>query len=399
MHNKGSNQSLVKVTNQNLILREIRTSGQLSRSELAKRLQLSNPSVSKHVDDLIAKGLLIETGSAITDIGRRPIMLQFNGNRGCVAVIDLSSNDARLCVANLLGSKLEYSRVDCSEVLTAEDMDRIIQNLHDMLAHLGDRCGELTGVCVGTPGLVDPESGRIIRSARFGANSEVIDLVGILGRTFDVPVIVRNDINLAVVGEHKFGAAQNHSSVLLLSIESGTAGLGAVIDGRLFTGAHGFGCNTDSLLLPEWGSSDDMVPLPDMLRLDRLADSVREVISDGRESLMRQWLSDPSELTFDDVARAWGMSDIACSAVVRRYARLVAIVCHSLTALFDPELVLLGGQVTRLGTTFVSEVIRFCEALTGVTADIQLAKLSDSAVIFGGIDHATHQAIDRIVCQ
>ena len=55
MEAKGSNQRLVKTTNQSLIIKTIREKGKMSRSELAKLLSLSNPSISKNVDDPIAQ--------------------------------------------------------------------------------------------------------------------------------------------------------------------------------------------------------------------------------------------------------------------------------------------------------------------------------------------------------
>lgn len=399
MENKGSNQSLVKMTNQNLILREIRANQQLSRSELAKRLHLSNPSVSKHVDELIAKGLLIETGSMITDIGRRPIMLQFNGRHGCVAVIDLSSSNARLCVADLLGNKLEYARVEGDRLVSPEEISRIVSTLRDMLNHLGDRCGKLMGICIGTPGLIEPESGRILLSYRFEKQAEYPDLVEIFRSSFEVPVIVRNDINLAVVGEHIFGAGQELSSLLMLSINVTSAGLGAVIDGRSYEGAHGYACSIESILLPSNDLSAPLRSLSELLRLDNLVAGVREIIADGRESMLREWLSDPADLTFDDIARAWGMSDIAVSTVVRKYTRGVALACRCLTAMFDPELIIIGGQAVKLGMPFINEINRLYEDLPGHSAELCLAKLSDSAVIFGGIDFATRQAIDSVVQQ
>ncbi len=399
MDNKGSNQSLVKMTNQNLILKEVRSSQQLSRSELAKRLHLSNPSVSKHVDDLLAKGLLVETGSLVTDIGRRPIMLQFNGSHGCVAVVDLSSSNARICVADLLGNKLEYARVEGERIITTEVLERILTTLKDMVNNLGDRCGALMGICIGAPGLIEPETGRIIRSPHFKKDPDYPDLTAIFSEEFDVPVIVRNDINLAVVGEHNFGAGQEHQSLLMLNINVTNAGLGAVIDGRSYEGSHGYACSIESILLPSTDLSAPLKSLADLLKLDQLVASVREIISEGRESVIREWLSDPADLTFDDVSRAWGMSDIAVSVMVRKYARGVALACRCLTALFDPELIIVGGQAFKLGVPFLNEINRLYDELPGVSADLCLAKLSDSAVIFGGIDFATRQAIDRIVMQ
>ena len=230
MTTKGSNQSLVKITNQHLIVQEVRASKQLSRSDLAKKLQLSNPSISKHIDDLIAKGLIVETGSLVTDVGRRPIMLEFNARHGCVAVIDLSSNDARLCVADLMGNKLEYSRVEGGQKITVEVLERIILTLRDMLTNLGERCGKLVGICIGLPSIIEPETGRILWSSRV-ENYKEIDIKDMFQKAFRAPTIIKNDVNLAVVGEMNFGAGDGKQSLMLLNIDVGIGvGVGAFRD-------------------------------------------------------------------------------------------------------------------------------------------------------------------------
>ena len=118
----------------------------------------------------------------------------------------------------------------------------------------------------------------------------------------------------------------------------------------------------------------------------------------GRETVLREWVNSPSELTFDDVVRAYGMSDALALQVVRRFARQVAVQCKNLCSLFDVELLLLGGTIAKLGTAFLNEILAFYNILPGYSRpEIKLSKLFETAVIFGGIGTATDYAIDRII--
>ena len=404
METKGSNQSLVKKTNQNLIIREIRQNKRLSRSDLAKKLQISNPSVSKHVDDLLSKGLLIETGSLVTDVGRRPIMLEFNGLRGCVAVVDLSSNDARICVADLLGNKLEYARVEGGRHLGLDNFDRIILTLRDMLNSLGDRCGGLVGICIGAPAAVEPGTGRLLWSSRID-DYQNFDLCEYFTRSLHAPVIIKNDINLAVVGERIFGAGGGHDSIMYLSIDAGV-GLSGIINGKLYEGVHGLACDLGVVIT----DIDGVLNLGDdvseympycferQFSVYGLVERVRDRLEQGRESVLREWVPDPAELTFDDVVRAYGMSDPMTSAVVRNFAKCIALLCRNLSSLFDVELILLGGMIAHLGKPLLTEIQDFYAVFPGYSkAELKIAKLFDSAVVFGGIDTATQYAIDLII--
>jgi len=404
MEAKGSNQSLVKITNQHLIVKEVRANRQLSRSDLAKKLQLSNPSVSKHVDDLIAKGLIVETGSLVTDVGRRPIMLEFNAKHGCVAVIDLSSNDARLCVADLMGNKLEYSRVEGGQIITAEILERIILTLRDMLTNLGERCGKLVGICIGLPGIIEPETGRVLWSSRL-ENYQETDIREMFKKAFRAPVIVKNDTNLAVVGELNFGAGSGHPSLMLLNIDVGV-GVGVTIDGKLYEGGAGVACDVGVQLdIPEdviehiqHGGECLPYMLEHRINVNRLVEKTVALMESGRETVLREWVTEPSAVTFDDVVRAYGMSDPMTVQSVRCFARQIAVQCQNLSSVFDVAMILLGGAAARLGTPFLNEMTAFFNMLPGYSKpEIKISKLFDTAVIFGGIVAATDYAIDRII--
>lgn len=404
MEMKGSNQSLVKTTNQLLIIKEIRQNGQLSRSELAKRLKLSNPSVSKNVDDLISKGLIVETGSVVTDVGRRPIMLQFNGKHGCVAVIDLSSDDGRICIADLLGNKLKYSRIEGGKVFTVEILEGMIDTLRAMLSDIGNKCGKLIGICIGAPGVVDPSTGRIQWSSRF-ENFRELDLEYMFGKAFGVPVTVKNDVNLAVCGERIFGCGNGADSMIYINVDAGV-GVGIVIDGKLYEGRRGFAGDLGVLLVDcekalkaskDTGGYMDMI-LENVLSIYSITNDVKAMFSGGKQTVLRTYVSSVDEITFSDIVKAYGMGDEQVTLVVDKYAKVLAILLKNLASLFDVELLVLGGQITKLGSSFTNVIMDSFLTFPGYSmADIRISRLLDTAVIFGGIDTATQNAIERII--
>lgn len=65
-----------------------------------------------------------------------------------------------------------------------------------------------------------------------------VDLAGMVGRYFDVPILILNDGDAAVLGETRYGAARGMSNVLLMTLGTGL-GAGILLDGRLVQGAHG----------------------------------------------------------------------------------------------------------------------------------------------------------------
>jgi predicted NBD/HSP70 family sugar kinase len=85
---------------------------------------------------------------------------------------------------------------------------------------------------VGTPGIVDAD-GTVLSAPNFGW--EHVELARILGEVVDVPVIVTNDANAAVLGEFIFESAAQ--DVLLIRVGRGV-GSGLLTGGRVLAGAH-----------------------------------------------------------------------------------------------------------------------------------------------------------------
>ncbi len=399
---KGSNQSLVKTTNQALIIKAIRENGKMSRSDIAKLLSLSNPSISKNVDNLIEKGLLIETGSIVTDVGRRPIMLEFNGRHGCVAVIDFSSSDGRICIADLDGNKLKYSRVEGGKIISRDMLEGVIITLRSMLRDIGSKCGPLIGICIGVPGVVDPSTGRIHWSARI-EHYQDLDLVAMFEDAFNVPVTIKNDVNLAVCGERVFGCGNNAENMIYINIDAGI-GVGIVLDGKLYEGRRGFAGDLGVLLADMTATIEaDRCDYMKLLLENRIStysmvNECAAMFDSGRETLLRSIVSNSSEIVFGDLVKAYGMGDTAVRGILTKYAKHIALLMKNLVSLFDVDLLVVGGPTTRLGSSFINDMTDFFLSLPGyATAQIRASRLLDTAVIYGGMYTAAQTAINSII--
>lgn len=100
---------------------------------------------------------------------------------------------------------------------------------------------ELRGVCISTAGMVDVERGEI-----FFAGPQIPNYIGtnwrnLIAEQFHLPCEVENDVNCAGLAEVKHGAAIGSKVCLCLTIGTGIGGC-AVIDGQVFHGASGSGC-------------------------------------------------------------------------------------------------------------------------------------------------------------
>ena len=92
-------------------------------------------------------------------------------------------------------------------------------------------------VMVGIPGAIDPRTGRVSLTPNI-IGLEDFDVLGFLRGRFGPDVAIENDVNLAMLGEHALGCASHCRNAAFLSLGTG-AGLGLLIDDKLFRGARG----------------------------------------------------------------------------------------------------------------------------------------------------------------
>lgn len=93
----------------------------------------------------------------------------------------------------------------------------------------------VTGVGVACPGIID--EGKIMSSANLVIDC---DLQTILSQELNMPVVVKNDADMATLAENKLGSGENVPNMVMLTIGTGI-GSGIIIDSKIYEGVGGAG--------------------------------------------------------------------------------------------------------------------------------------------------------------
>ena len=164
--------------------------------------------------------------------------MEFNARHGFVAGIDLGPTKTRLAVADLRGERLAHRVMPTPTDLAPRAL----------LARLAGACARScakrrsrsTGCWRWARARPAPWTAsaewRRARSQPEGL-VERADGATILRRALGVPVVVENDVNLAVLGEHWRGAARGHDTCVFVTVGTGI-GAGMLVDGELHRGHH-----------------------------------------------------------------------------------------------------------------------------------------------------------------
>lgn len=401
----GHKQHDIKNVNHRLILEQLRHKEKLSRIELARTLSLSAPSISKNVDELIRKNVLLETGTVITSAGRRPCMVEINRDYGCVAVVDFSSEDTRIALANMRAELIDFCTVPGETWVNDAHLQKVKEQLRQML----DRQSllrPLLNISIGTPGDIDRETGEFLYAPRF-QNCSVRNFQRFFHDAFHTDVFVKNDVNLATMGENLFGAGTGCSNMLYVSVDYGI-GSGMILNGKLYEGSRGFSGEIGLWIMDIKRTLEEYekagIPNEDVLdtRVSCFAiqRNVSHMLRDGQQSILHNWVTKAEDVTIDKIIKAYRLRDPLCVDVVKRAALQLACALKNIIDFLDIDMVILGGLSRKFGDDYL-DVIRDFLDKTQPTGSPKLvwARLGHESTLYGAIGDALEYAFDQIVLQ
>ncbi|WP_328806401.1 ROK family transcriptional regulator [Streptacidiphilus fuscans] len=412
------NRQRLRSNNEWLLLEHLRTAGAASRAQLARETGLSKPTVSSALAALEQGGLVREAGTVVPERGRTAVLYEPDPTAGYVLGIDIGRARLRTAVADLSGEV--RARIDVPNDGTTADAvaDAVVAAARQVLREADVPADRVVHAAVATPGVFDQESGRI----RYAVNlpgwgrAGLVERIG--GQLGGPDLSVHNDANLAALGEYAFGAGQGSRLFVYVLVGTGL-GIGIVADGQLFTGAHGaageVGFLPVSLAALDGGALDGgaLDGARDMAR-----EGVRDDAQDGRvvdedededEAVAARGALEDA-VSADAVvrtARALGLDEVASAkdvfdaartgqpaavAAVRKEGERLALVVSAVSAVLDPDLVVLGGGVGHSADLLLDPVRESLRLLTPLRPRVAPSALGDDAVLLGAIATALRSA-------
>lgn len=156
------------------------------------------------------------------------IGVDFGGTKVLAAVIDIDNGKVK-------GEfKIATSLFDSGDAL----MERIYEVVDGALDDAKVMTDECAGIGVGIAGQVDAERGLLIGTANLSRSVVDLPMANMLKDRYGIPAVLRNDVQIAAVGENRFGAGKNCDDFLCIFIGTGIGGA-IVKDGKILAGAAG----------------------------------------------------------------------------------------------------------------------------------------------------------------
>ena len=233
--------------------------GTFTRSEIIQATGLSAPTVGSLTSHLIQTGVISDLGTAPSRGGRRPGLMEFNARHAYIAGIDLGPTRTRLAVADLRGQPLARQIITTPSGVSPQSMlARIADALRALMQEAGVPADRLVVAVAGAPGAVNLDTGTVDMAPNLNGWTKV-PMLKVLQQELETTVLIENDVNLALLGEHWQGAARGHDTCAFIFVGTGI-GSGILIDGTLhhghsfMAGEIGVMCMSPELLSRDFGS-------------------------------------------------------------------------------------------------------------------------------------------------
>ena len=360
--------------NVTLLIELVRSAKTISRADLARQSRLSAPTVSTIVDHLLERGILVEVAMAPSNGGRPPVLLSIDPKAGYVIGIKLRGDGLTTVVCDL-EAEIVASRESSVSLVGDPDaaFEAIVQQTRAVLKDAKIPRSKVLGVGIGLSGIIDSDSGVCLSSHLLQWNN--VELENTLRKLLGLPVWVENDVNTLAVAEKWSGDAHNARDFVTLSVGRGI-GLGIVINRSLYRGANGATGEFGHMIVEPGG------PKCECGRFGCLEAIVGE---DALRRRVGERLG--RKVSRDELIALAASGDAATREIVESAGRKLGLAVANMITLLNPELLIICGEGTELGSPFLDPIVTAVREQTfagiGQKLEVKVQRWGDEAWAVG----------------
>ncbi|MEW1952435.1 ROK family transcriptional regulator [Terrabacter sp. NPDC080008] len=374
VHAAPGSQASLREANRLRVLEALREQGAMTQVEIAGSTGLSPATVSNMVKDLDGAGA-VELAPSIRN-GRRAVLVSLATGNTLLAGIAFGDRDVRVALATGPRDVVGRQRMPLPASHNADEgIERATRLVYDLVEKSGKAMSDVKAVGVGVPAPVDSVTGQV-GSESILPGWRGVDVAEEIRGRLGAPVSVDNTANLGALGELRCGALQGVQVGAYIKLSYGV-GAGLVVAGDVFRGSAGTAGEIGHLTIDEHG------PICRCGNRGCLETFV------GSLALSEALAGSHGRLTLRDIIARAIEGDAGCRRVLDDAGRHLGVALAGLVNLLNPEMVVLGGQLSEVGELIVEPMRRALErsAIPSAVASltIEQSQLHTDADVVGAI--------------
>ena len=245
-------------------------------------------------------------------------------------------------------------------------------------------------ICLGIPGSVNPETGRIGIAPNL--NIKNMNIKEQLQQYTSIPVLIENDVNLAALGIKHFGVGKDIEDLLVVFVGTGIGG-GLIFRGKMHRGASYTAGEIGHMIIQPNGPLCGCGQKGCFEALASRTAIVRDITKQvklGKRSLLAKLLKEKVPIKSKAISNALKKNDAVTVKTVTTAAVVIGKTLANINNLLNLQMIVLGGGVMEAAADFMTPIIKksFKENSlkdAGKAVKIYAARLGDEAALYGGI--------------
>lgn len=220
-----------KIRNINRVYWFISQNKFFTKKEISDSLGISFPTVTKIINLLAEKKIIIEKGYSDSNTKRKAILYEYNPNSFYSIGIKLEVSSLSFILINLNGDEIKKTVIIKDFFNDENFVFYIIEELKSFLK--GFQFKELiTGIGISVSGIVDNKD----KILKIGTNFHLFEKdMNAIKDSFELPIYLINEANAGAIGEFFLNKTLSSQNIAFISIDSGV-GAGIVLDENLYKG-------------------------------------------------------------------------------------------------------------------------------------------------------------------
>ena len=272
---------------------------------------------------------------------------------------------------NIIGSEKRRTPVD----ERAEGiLEAIVRQVMTLIENHHVPIEEILGLGIACAGACDPRRGLVMKSPNIPCLNGY-PLESQLSNLLQFPVFMDNDLNLAALGEHRFGVGIGTKHMFFLGVGTGIGG-GIILDGRIYRGSSGSAGEIGHMVLQPDGPvclCGNAGCLEALASGRGLASIAQDKVQFGSSSVLSDLVAgDTTKITAEVVFEGARLGDWIANQVVQEAAHFLGIGLSNLVQILSPEMIVVGGGVAQQWDYFLKPAIEKMSSMRLTELSVQV---------------------------
>ena len=239
---------------------------------------------------------------------------------------------------------------------------KMLEGIEELIENSGKTFDEISSIGVGAAGQIDRKNGVIIAAANLDCYD--LNLKKILTEKFDIPVYVGNDVEIATIGEQKFGAGKECNDFVCVFVGTGV-GSAIVKDGKIIIGATGTAGEIGHIIVDlngrqcSCGAHGCLEAYASRSAIER---RIEGALKKGRKSCILDYLETGKSITSSMIQKSIEREDELVLQCVTEASEYLSGGIASIINFINPELIILGGGLIEAVDYFYQKTIKKAKA-------------------------------------